>query len=933
MRRRSTHFRLAGGGRSDDVVGPDHERHSPPPLAPLRRLGRGIARTIALIILAALFSTAAVAASSAPRTWAIELRDEHNTPAVADAIARRDGFVNLGRIGALPNHWLFEALDDDPARGDGTSARSTRAINNQLAARLRRTDAEYVWFQHQERRPRYRRGGDDIRVGTRGPVDPYSEYHAWNDPLLPRQWYLQAPPESTHVSLNVFPLWKAGLSGKGVQLAVIDDGVEGTHSDLQPNFDAANSWNFLSRTADVQPHDPIDQHGTRCAGEIASIPNNGRCGVGIAYNSRVSGLKVIGDVFPTDAEEAQAFTHALTVHQIFSSSWGPKDDGAHLDGPGALARAAMQRGVTTGRGGRGAVYVFAAGNGGRFNDNCNADGYANSPFTVAVGSLSSDGTLPWYSEPCAAHLVMGLGGTGTQLVATTDINGQCTDAHTGTSAAAPQVAALVALLLEARPDLSWRDVQHLLIRSTNVVDRADASWSPNRAGLMVSHKYAFGLVDGEKLLANARAWTRRPVPQLAAALPSDTTGYPVQLAGVPLVVRTQVTRAQVRVLRRIEHVTVTVRLRHPHRGALTITLYAPDRRSHSVLMTPRNQDNATSGFLDWTFSSVHHWDEDPVGTWELEIVDPRTPDGTRGQAGTLDEWKIAFTGGCADEDAVLKDDGSGDRTCIVPAGTGTMPGWLSLSPSDRSLATAGVVLGTLAILVVLVWVVRQWRARRRHYTTLQDPLPSKPTFHKRPGFGSMQLLMAEEGADTTSSPAASPKKLTDQISLKAMQVWKTATSPSSRASPASMSSPKKAFDAPKSPAIEVTLPSPFPGADTRRPTLTRSASHGNMLLGGGGSVRTSAGPRNPHHDPSATPFDLAPPVSFRDAPPPVAAASARPPSPRSPAEVGGPSTGGSRSTSPAGVRRVLSKPAGLNLGRVASMSLLDAGKDKGKYEQ
>ena len=52
------------------------------------------------------------------------------------------------------------------------------------------------------------------------------------------------------------------------------------------------------------------------------------------------------------------------------SSWGPDDDGRTVDGPHHLAKQALVHGVTYGRGGYGAVYVVASGNGGRNKDNC-----------------------------------------------------------------------------------------------------------------------------------------------------------------------------------------------------------------------------------------------------------------------------------------------------------------------------------------------------------------------------------------------------------------------------------------------------------------------------------------------------------------------------------------------------------------------------------
>ena len=57
-----------------------------------------------------------------------------------------------------------------------------------------------------------------------------------------------------------------------------------------------------------------------------------------------------------------------------------------------------------GRGGLGSIFVWAAGNGGRYHDHCNCDGYVISPYTIAVGSASEKDNMPWYAEECSSVL-------------------------------------------------------------------------------------------------------------------------------------------------------------------------------------------------------------------------------------------------------------------------------------------------------------------------------------------------------------------------------------------------------------------------------------------------------------------------------------------------------------------------------------------------
>lgn len=179
--------------------------------------------------------------------------------------------------------------------------------------------------------------------------------------------------------------------------------------------------------------------------------NNGKCGVGIAFNAKIGGIKLL-DGPVNDRIEGTALRVAQHLVDIYSASWGPNDDGKTVDGPGILAREALLRGVTTGRNGKGNIFVWASGNGGSNGDNCNCDGYLNSPYTVSIGSASQRGASPWYGEACASTLAVtySSGAYQDQMIATTDLNNECTIKHTGTSASAPLAAGIIALALEVK---------------------------------------------------------------------------------------------------------------------------------------------------------------------------------------------------------------------------------------------------------------------------------------------------------------------------------------------------------------------------------------------------------------------------------------------------------------------------------------------------
>lgn len=143
---------------------------------------------------------------------------------------------------------------------------------------------------------------------------------------------------------------------------------------------------------------------------------NDVCGVGIAYESKVAGVRILsGDL--TDADEAAALNFGYQNVSIYSCSWGPPDDGRTMEGPSLLIRKAMLNGINKGRDGKGSIFVFASGNGAAHNDQCNFDGYTNSIYSVTVSAVDYQGMHPYYSEPCAANMVVAYSsGNGKSIV-------------------------------------------------------------------------------------------------------------------------------------------------------------------------------------------------------------------------------------------------------------------------------------------------------------------------------------------------------------------------------------------------------------------------------------------------------------------------------------------------------------------------------------
>ncbi|XP_043927897.1 PC3-like endoprotease variant B [Protopterus annectens] len=163
----------------------------------------------------------------------------------------------------------------------------------------------------------------------------------------------------------------------------------------------------------------------------------------------------------TDAMEAAALSYNNQYIDIYSCCWGPEDDGKQMNGPMKLASKALEEGVEKGRDGKGSIFIWASGNGGLNNDHCGADGYVNSIYTVAIGSVNNYGLTTFYSEACSAMMAVVPTGAESEVqeedspdldqvqLVTTEMGDGCTRNFEGTSSAAPLAAGVIALVLQA----------------------------------------------------------------------------------------------------------------------------------------------------------------------------------------------------------------------------------------------------------------------------------------------------------------------------------------------------------------------------------------------------------------------------------------------------------------------------------------------------
>lgn len=395
-------------------------------------------------------------------------------------------------------------------------------------------------------------GSDTVQLEPRAvPTDPYFPYqwNLFNVGQVVNYEGLQDIFGEPMEDINVVPVWQDGVTGEGVLVAVVDTGMFVAQPDVHPDLDdniSVYRYNALAGGTNVSPGTAAGAgHGTAVAGIIAAEGNNGEGIVGIAYGAEIMPIKLLPTSFADPPLTNLAISNALTANgapvDVFNNSWGPSDETRVVDGPDAFLLGVLQSVATTGRNGLGSILVFASGNGAgpQFSpgfqdigiwDSAGSDGYVNSRYTIGVGVVdhdgsvyNNDGSLTLYGEVGPSVLVVAPTGsfpfdyvsnpnTGSGLW-TTDLlgedgfnqdplpNGQeidgdplpdtdYTSKFNGTSGSAPNVSGVIALMLDVNPNLSYRDVEEILVRSARQNDDYDSSWMTNRFPLFrdpISH--------------------------------------------------------------------------------------------------------------------------------------------------------------------------------------------------------------------------------------------------------------------------------------------------------------------------------------------------------------------------------------------------------------------------------------------------------------
>lgn len=525
---------------------------------------------------------------------------------------------------------------------------------------------------------------------------------AGEDPFQVNAWHLFNTGQKNFATnggtagmdLQLAETFTAGLSGKDIKILVSDDGLESTHEDLKENFESSGHKDYTlpapHTASKADPKTNNDNHGTCVAGLIAATGGNKLGSLGVASKARLHIANFLSEsVTQLDLYKLDQMSAG---YDVYNQSWGyPQYDLVPISDD-YLAQ--LESTVTTGRGGKGSLLAKSAGNDYtvRFNattrrvGNAGFDGDNTTPFTVIAAALNAKGTASSYSSPGANIWISTFGGefgdTDPALVTTDrsscdkgysektsttnnfekggEGNTGCnyTSAFNGTSSASPEAAGVIALLMEANPDLTWRQIKHILAATALKVDAAtttynnpyvasptghtwEQGWVTNAAQFHFHNRYGFGLVQTDAAIAMAKL----APPNLGSfqrTLNTDGTWMHVRgpfTRAIPDNSATGVTDT-VSITQNyiIEAVQIRVRATHANIGQLGWELTSP-AGTKSIVIPINNALEGLANFSGETFLTNAFYGETSAGTWTLKAIDGRT-----GTTGNFTGWEILISG-------------------------------------------------------------------------------------------------------------------------------------------------------------------------------------------------------------------------------------------------------------------------------------------------
>ena len=523
--------------------------------------------------------------------------------------------------------------------------------------------------------------------------DPLRQY-AWNLNNTGQKSFAFLGGEAG-IDINVFNVWKDGITGSGVKIAVSDSGVEINHDDLYQNGLDGEHRDYSLHSPYTGNPVPTSAHGTAVTGIIGAKGWNNTGSIGVAPNAKFGGFQFLNSSQSTSILVSQASGD----FDIFNYSYGDTlfedtiSDSTYIDH-------LRYSTITDNK-----VYVKAAGNEHMLGEgtlcaphNANLPYENESPFIIMVGAINADGVKSTYSNVGSNLWVSAPGGEfgiTYPAIITADLptclkgyskanssqansfeyghalNTNChyTSVMNGTSSATPHVTGVIALMREANPALKMRDIKHILATTSVKVNPShtnnyfgkyhpstalsgcedlnldgyeyEQGWVKNKANIWFNNFYGFGLIDAKAAVEAAKVYvsTIGSLVELNANFTNGTYQGVVNKTIPDADAEGLEDSLNIASTIKAESVQVYVKATHNKSGQLGVELTSP-LGTKSILLNINNSllfDGDKN--LSVVLNSNAFYGESVIGNWTVRLID-----GQGGVTGTLNEWRINILG-------------------------------------------------------------------------------------------------------------------------------------------------------------------------------------------------------------------------------------------------------------------------------------------------
>ena len=536
------------------------------------------------------------------------------------------------------------------------------------------------------------------------------------DPLAQYAWHLDNTGQNSFSTgngiagedISLAEAIEEGFTGEGVRIAISDSGADILHEDLTGNELTGEHRNYVNLNPanwhGANPSLTSSDHGTAVAGLAAAEGWNGKGSRGVAPDANFAAFVFI-TTYPSSVDTESYLTRLVDQtsgnFDIFNYSYG-YGQCAYLEAD-ELILEAFEEGTTSLRSGKGAIYIQSSGNSyvdylenclgvavpGTFIGNTNHSDDLAFAEKIIVGAVNANGEKSSYSTPGSGIWVSSPGGESGRTapgMITTDITGcnhgysytnyaynsfnrggtssnsKCsyTSYMNGTSSAAPVLSGVVALMLQANPALSWRDVKHILALTADEIDYSlfdelyhptggdffghtyDWKWVRNAAGIDFSNWYGFGRVNALSavLMANTYSFPLGAYEKTSA--PSSGEWYydsgEISLPIPDADANGVSSNLEVRHNFFIESVQIQFSTDHTNPSDLGIILISPSG-TESRLIHINSNTYEVSMHENKLLLTNAFYGEESAGTWTLKVVDANDE-----AEGNITNWKIRING-------------------------------------------------------------------------------------------------------------------------------------------------------------------------------------------------------------------------------------------------------------------------------------------------